>query len=160
MTSKRQGRREETMNPRAKITQRQISLLYTAVAQLGLDREDLKARAGVRSCKDLTNADFDELMKHLKKCGFIYRRRARATGTPDPARQRQDKRVYLAAIENLLAGLSRPWKYAEGVARQMFGVRKLEWLTPEQLHKVQVALIYQTNRQAAQAGRAVREDRL
>jgi len=138
------------MKPHWPIKPKQIALLNVAISQLGLDREDLKARFGVKSTKDLTNAQFDELMEHLKASGFVYRPKDGGRGRPPASMrgQQKAKQVHLAAIECALNALGRPWAYAEGIARQMFKVGKLEWLTPERLHKVQVALIYEERRQA------------
>lgn len=53
---------------------------------------------------------------------------------------------YLDKIEALLAEAKRPWSYAGGIAKRMFGVEKLEWLTPEQVRGVMAALIRDAER--------------
>jgi hypothetical protein len=101
----------------------------------------------VDSTKHLTNAQFDQAMQYFEACGFVYRPRVKQSPVVQGAQR--VKKVYLAAIEKLLNDLGRDWAYAEGVARQMFsGVKKLQWLGPEELHKVQIGLIYEARKQA------------
>lgn len=131
-----------------RLNPRQRRLLRVAQAQLGLSEaeyEGLKERFGVKSSKDLTQDQFTELMAHLQRCGFQYAPDVKKA--PEIGRQQRAKQVYLGAIETALNALGLPWSYAEGIAWQMFGIRKLEWLSPDQAHKVQVALIYHQGRQ-------------
>ena len=134
------------MKPHQRINPGQVKLLNVAIGKLGLDREDLKARFGVKSTKDLTLAQFEAAMKHLADCGFTYRPKQEPSARV--AAVARIKQAYIAAIETLLAQLDRPWAYAEGISRRMFKVGKLEWLKPWQLHKVQIALIYEANPEA------------
>ncbi len=43
-------------------------------------------------------------------------------------------------IEVLLTDNKLPWVYADGIAKQMFKVEKVDWLEREQLRKVVAAL--------------------
>lgn len=144
------------MNPHAKINPRQRRLLRVAQKQLGLSEaeyEDLKDRFRVESSKDLTQDQFSELMAHLQACGFQYA--PKVEKAPVIGRQQRAKQVYLGAIETALNALGLPWSYAEGISQQMFGIRKLEWLNPDQTHKVQVALIYHRGRQEPGSGAGI-----
>jgi hypothetical protein len=136
------------MNPRAKIGKPQLRLLNLALTRLGLDREDFKTRYRVASTKDLTQAQFDEVMRYLGACGFEYHPRR---GTPAPLQR--IKLIYLEAIRTSLETLSLPRAYAEGIARGMGFPAKLEWCSPEQLHKIQIGLIYHVKRRAGKVGR-------
>lgn len=139
------------MKPHQRINAAQVKLLNVAIGKLGLDRADIKARFGVKSTKDLTLAQFEAAMQHLADCGFEYRPKQELS--PRVAAVARIKQAYVAAIEALLANLGRPWAYAEGISRQMFKVGKLEWLKPWQLHKVQIALIYEANPEAREKRR-------
>ncbi|MFA6721033.1 MAG: phage protein GemA/Gp16 family protein [Candidatus Cloacimonadaceae bacterium] len=143
------------MKPQEKIKPAQVKLLNVAIKQLGLDKEDLKARYQVESTKDLTNAQFDELMEHLCKCGFKYApKNAGGRGKPKygsrgrPAYGKTAKAEHLQAIGKALEELDLPWAYAEGIAKRMGHAARLEWCRPEELHKVQVALNYKVRKQA------------
>lgn len=137
------------MKPHWRIKPAQVKLLNVAISQLGLDRADFKARFGVASTKDLTNAQFDEAMKHLAACDFVYQPKVKKA--PVIRAQKRVKQVYLAAIVKALQELGRNWPYAEGIAQQMRFPAKLEWCSPEQLHKVQIALIYELRKQAGES---------
>lgn len=47
----------------------------------------------------------------------------------------------MGKIEALLADNKLPWAYADGIAKQMFKVDKVDWLEREQLRKVVAALV-------------------
>jgi len=58
------------------ITPAQIKLIKTLCRQLDVDddtyRAMLKSVAGVKSSKDLTDHNFDAVLKHLKACGAVH----------------------------------------------------------------------------------------
>lgn len=134
------------MKPHQRINAAQLKLLNVAIGKLGVDRADIKARFAVKSTKDMTLAQFEAAMQHLADCGFDYRPKKEPSARV--AAVQRIKQAYIAAIEGLLANLDRPWAYAEGISRRMFKVGKLEWLKPWQLHKVQIALIYEASPEA------------
>jgi len=133
------------MKPHQRIQPPQVKLLNVAMSQLGLDRQEIKDRYGVKSTKELTNAQFDEAMRHFEACGFVYRPSVK--NAPKVRAANLIKQRFLSAIEKLLHDLGKDWAYAEGIGRRMFGLEKLEWAAPEQLHKVQIALIYERRKQ-------------
>lgn len=57
-------------------------------------------------------------------------------------------RAMVAKIERQLQAAGKPWAYAHAIGERMFNVKRLEWLPPEQLHKVVAALEIQANREA------------
>lgn len=143
------------MKPHWKIKGKQIGLVHVAKAQLiekGVLTEESYRDClatygkGAKSSTELTVAQLDELMKHFAACGFVYRPKVKKAPRI-PAAQRT-KQVYLAAIEKLLNTLKAPWSYAEGIAGQMGYPGKLEWCSPEQLHNVQISLIYEVRKQS------------
>lgn len=148
------------MKPHERILAKQLGLLNTAIHELqkmgvAITKEDIKARYQVQTTKDLTNAQFDELMEHLRKCGFKYepkksggRGKSSYGGRGRPYYGKTTKAEHLQAIGKALEDLDKPWAYAEGIAKRMGFATKLEWCSPEQLHKVQVALIYKVRKQA------------
>jgi phage gp16-like protein len=143
------------MKPFSLIDSAQVKLLNTAISQLGLDKEDFKARFGVTSTKELTNAQFDQAMAHFKECGFEYkplkkggRGKKRYGSRGRPAYGQKSPAEHLQAIGKALETLGKPWAYAEGIARRMKFPVELKWCTAEQLHKVQVALIYKVRKLA------------
>lgn len=148
------------------IGNREKALVHVAKAQLGLDDQqyrDILGSFGVQSSKELTERQFNDLIKHLERLGF--RKKPRPGGGRKPyaetATQKsknfrkpgriepeplEEKERYLAAIERLLLEKNLPWNYAHRIGENMFGLAKLAWLSGEQLHKVMVALIYHKKR--------------
>jgi len=136
------------MKPHERIQTAHVRLLNTAISQLGLDKNDIKASYQVKSTKDLANAQFDELMKHFEACGFKYRPSKVNRVRPQSQRGESPKASHLRAINKALEALDKSLAYAEGIAKRMGFAAKLEWCSPEQLHKVQIALNYKVRKQA------------
>jgi len=142
----------------AKIGNKEKAILHVAKSQLGMDEETYRAMladVGVASSKDLTQAQFDEVMRRMQAGGFrVVHKSARKSGMHrQPPRDRDEM---IGKIEAILADLKLPWSYADGIARQMFRVEKLRFCSSDQTYKVMQALIvYQRRQEAASAGQDV-----
>lgn len=124
----------------------ELGKIHIARKQLALDddtyRDMLWTLARVRSAKDLDDAGRQAVLDHLKARGFKARRKR----GPTPA---GDRSPLLNKVYALLG--DRPVTYAEGILRHMYrdtAPARLEWATPEQLHKVVAALSYDKRRRA------------
>ncbi|MFZ7016486.1 phage protein GemA/Gp16 family protein, partial [Klebsiella pneumoniae] len=71
------------------------------------------------------------------------RQSARHGKRPKVARSRKNM---LSKVEALLADAKRPWNYAEKMCDHMFQVKRVEWLTTEQLTKLMQALAIDAKR--------------
>jgi len=138
-------------DPLAKIGNREKALVHVAAKALGFDEDTYRMtlrRVGVGSAKDLTFGQLDELMKHYSKCGF------KAAPKPKTRQKWRDKGVIpekeasIKKIGAILLDMGLPWKYADSMARQMFGVEQALWLKPEELHKLAQALCVYQKRKA------------
>jgi hypothetical protein len=144
------------MKPHWRIKPPQVTLLNVAITELqkagvAITKADIKARFGVESTKELTNAQFDEAMEHFMACGFVYRPKGGGARPPHLIQPvHRIKRAFLASIEKSLHELGKDWPYAEGIAKQMFELDRVvwQWLSPKQLHKVKIALIYEVRKQS------------
>lgn len=140
-----------------KISGKQIALMKVAQKQLGMPDDtliDILAAFGAQSKKDLTNRQFDELMAYFKKLGFKKKYQPKVKKAPDISRQSESKQVMLGAIETTLAALGKSWRYADGVARKMFGVEQVVWCSPEQIHKILQALKISQKREQSKSAEA------
>ena len=106
-------------------------------------------RAGVESSKDLDQKGFDIVMKHFEDLGFtpIKKTRRRGRGLP------QAKAKLAAKIFAICKDLGKSNNYADGIAKQMFGVEKVEWCNPDQLYKMVQALSVQQRREKGEVYR-------
>lgn len=68
-----------------------------------------------------------------------------------PASPAEPKAALIGKIEALLLDTQTPWAYAHGIARQMWGVEKIEWLDTEQLRGIVTALVQMQRRKARNA---------
>lgn len=131
------------MAPPKLIGNKEKAILHIAKAQLGMsedDYRDMLRSVGVSSSKELNFRMFDELMKRLHAAGFRKAHKsAKKSGMHKPAAK--EKEPMLSKISAILATLDLPWSYADGIARQMFGVEMLRWCDSEQTYKVLQCLI-------------------
>lgn len=134
--------------------QRRRSLLakiHMASKQLGMAddtyRDMLQIVTGKRSAGELNEGDLARVMSHLLRLGFTPKRKKAGSypGRPNPPASRE---AMIGKIEALLADAQRPWAYADGMARRMFKVDKVDWCQDDQLHKMIAALEYDKKRRA------------
>ena len=122
---------------------KELAKIHIAAKQLGIEgdtyRDMLWVVARVKSSKDLDEHGRKMVIDHLKKCGarFTRKRRIRPAG---------DKADLLAKIQAFLAEAKRPDSYADGMAKRICNIEKVEWCTPEQLGKIIAALAYDAKR--------------
>jgi phage gp16-like protein len=128
----------------------QLAQIHIAKKDLGLDdetyRDMLFTIARVRSSSELDHAGRAKVLDHLKKCGFKPKAGGFKKGAPAGA---PSKTALISKVGALLTVLDKPWPYADGMAKKMFKVEKLIWLTPQQLHKLVAALEYAKLRKSA-----------
>ncbi len=127
-------------------------LVHVARQQLGLSEDEYRgmlSSVGVSSSKELDYRAFDELMKQLRARGFnSLGETKKAAGMHSDLPK--EKQPMLSWIEAILADLKMPWKYADGVAKKMFGVDSLRWCTTDQTYKLlQALLIFQKRKKEA-----------
>lgn len=130
--------------PNRCVSQKQIALLHVAKAQLGMSDDvyrEMLGSVGVVSSVQLDERKFNEIMMRMEAGGFrtvskIGKGSRRAKGEPTPGQVLQ-----LRKISALLADMGLPDGYADGIARQMWGVDKIDWCRPHQLRGVIAALV-------------------
>jgi phage gp16-like protein len=138
------------------IGNREKALIHVAKAQLGLSDEayrEMLASVGVASSRDLTPLQFDELLRRLEAGGFkATGRRGKKSATRKKAAP--DREPLLKKIEAILLDTGLTWEYANGIARNMFGVTMVRWCNAQQLWRVAAALSIYQKRKAKRAGKA------
>ncbi|RJR41885.1 MAG: DUF1018 domain-containing protein [Deltaproteobacteria bacterium] len=144
------------MKPYWKVKGNQIGLIHVAKNDLmskGVLTEEsyrdcLKNFGdGAKHANELNQAQMDALLQHFKDCGWVYIPKVRGKA-PRGGKEQRNKDVHLEAIRTALGALGKDWAYAKGIAVQMGYPQELEWCSAEQLHLVQIALIYQERREA------------
>lgn len=133
---------------------RELAAIHVAKKALGLDEDTYRAMlftvARVRSAAELDHAGRQAVIEHLRRRGFrpkaapaIEREHGRKPQVP------ADREALVGKIEALLADAARPWAYARAMAKRMFGVDQLEWVSADQLRRLVAALEYDRRRRAA-----------
>lgn len=133
----------------------ELARIHIAKQQLGMTQPDYEAmiktvgRATSGSSKDLDFAGRQRVLDHLKACGFkpvasaITKRPSRPTPAPDKLKLVRRIRAQLISLGRL------PDTYADGIAKQMYGLQFFEWGTHEQLHAITSALAVQQRKAGA-----------
>lgn len=123
-----------------------LAKIHIAKAQLGLDDETYRALlarvAGVRSAKDLTKRQMGLVLSEFERLGWTPKVSAKRT-KPSPSAERA---ALVGKIEAQLAEAGRPWTYADGMARRMYKVDRVEWCDTAQLQGLVAALTYDAKR--------------
>lgn len=132
-----------------------LARIHIAKQQLCMSDEDYRAmlwtHGRVQSSKDLDHAGRRRVLDYLQSIGFkpAPAKAAKRPARPTPA---PDKLKLVRRIRAQLISLGRkPDAYADGIAKQMFGVNFYEWCTHDQLHAITAALgVQQRKDRAAQ----------
>lgn len=126
-----------------------IAKIHIGKSQLQMDNDSYRAllyrTAKKSSCTEMTVIELEAVLKEMKRLGFTPKR----AGTGRKPSVAKSKTALLSKIEAILADLRLSWSYAEGMAKQMFGRKKIEWLNVIETQKLLQALIYHQRRQQA-----------
>ena len=128
----------------------QLAKIHIAKAQLGLDDETYRALL-----HRVTGKDSAARMTEKQRATVLAEMRGKGW-KPKPPKRRNffrtrgvpaaDKAALTSKMEMLLAEAGRSVEYADGMARKMFGVDRVEFLDGSQLHKLVAALVYAAKR--------------
>lgn len=136
------------MGQRQLIGKREKALIHVAKTQLGMDDQayrELLANFGVTSSVELDSTQFEELMRHMKACGF--RPVQKLAGRSGLHKAASDKQPMISKIGAILKDFGQTWDYADGIAKRMFGIDSIRWCNSQQTYKVLQALIVYQKRQ-------------
>lgn len=136
-----------------------IAKIHVGKKQLGMDeatyRDVLQRVTGKASLKLMSIDELKKVVKDFKRLGFVPKPAGLPTGSSAKAKQSAPKygkkphtttnrQSLINKIEAILADKGLHWNYAHGIAKKMFGVNRVNWLTDEKLYKVVQALaVYQ-----------------
>lgn len=130
-----------------------LTKIHVAKKQLNMSDEDYRAmlwtQGRVHSAKDLDHAGRAGVLDYFKAIGFKVevkagaKRPSRPTPSPDKLKLVRRIRAQLISLDRL------PDSYADGIAKQMYGVDFYEWCTHDQLHSITAALAVQQRKKGA-----------
>ncbi|KPA90627.1 Mu-like prophage protein gp16 [Pseudomonas asplenii] len=127
----------------------QLSKIHIAKKDLGLDDETyralLKRVAGISSAKDIGPRQAAAVLAEFERLGWQSTPKPKSKGrTVSNVAQGREKLV--GKVNALLADADRPLEYADGMAKRMFQVERVEWLDAKQLGGIVAALTYDAQR--------------
>jgi phage gp16-like protein len=124
-----------------------IKVIHVARRELAMDddsyRQMLAAMPGLdgqTSTAKLSVPKLKMVLEMLKSKGFKVRPNRKTQGKPHNFYSNAMP-LMITKIEAQLADMKLSWSYADGIARQMFGIQKCAWIRePEQLQALIAAL--------------------
>jgi len=130
-----------------------LARIHIAKQQLSMTDEDYRdmlwTQGRVRSAADLDFAGRKRVLDYLVSIGFkptagkASKRPARPTPAPDKLKLVRRIRAQLISLDR------KPDTYADGIAKQMFGIEYFEWCGHDQLHAITAALGVQQVKEGA-----------
>lgn len=134
-----------------------LAKIHIAKKQLGMADDAYRALlwtvGRVHSSKDLDHAGRARLLDHFRACGWKASppRQKKATAWDWVNNAAEDKKPMLRKIAVILKTADRGKGYADGMAKRMHQVDRVEFCRPDQLHDIVVALVKDQARRAAKS---------
>ena len=129
-----------------------MAKIHIAKKDLHLDddtyRDVLWRVTGKRSCKDMTIAQLQDVVKDMEKSGFKPKSAPKHGKKPSVVGKREP---LMGKIHAMLTDMGLHWNYAHGMADSMFKIKRLQWLNDSQLYKLTQALSVHQKREARKA---------
>lgn len=123
------------------IRRRQLAQIHIAKSDLGLDDDTYRAMlvdvAGVDSAAKLNAKQRAAVLERFKEKGWVNKKQSRGK-SPSTA---ISKEPLMSKIGALLADMKLPWSYANGIAKQMYKVSRVDWCNQNQLRGIITALV-------------------
>ncbi|WP_165681081.1 gp16 family protein [Metapseudomonas otitidis] len=127
-----------------------LTLIQIGRRQLDMDDDAYRAMlmrtAGVESSKALTPRQIGRVLAELERLGFKSTSPKKAAAGRQTAEPAPERAALIGKINAQLAEAERTIAYADGIARRMFQVERVEWCDPDQLRRLVAALAYDAQR--------------
>lgn len=134
------------MKNQTDIRKKMLAKIHIAKSQLDLDddvyRDLLVNTTGLRSCSKMSIPQLENVLTALKSKGF----QDNHGGVGRMPLHLVEHRPMFNKLAVLLKNTGKTWEYADGMAKKMFEVEKLNLLNTEQLHKLVSAMQIYANR--------------
>ncbi|WP_165682140.1 gp16 family protein [Metapseudomonas otitidis] len=124
--------------------------IQIARRQLGMDDDTYRAMlmrtVGATTSKGLTPRQIGRVLAELERLGFQPTSPRKAPAGRKTAESAPERAALIGKINAQLAEAERTIAYADGLARRMFQVERVEWCDPDQLRRLVAALAYDAKR--------------
>ena len=124
-----------------------LAVIHVAKAQTGMTEEayrELLASFGHTSSKELTDAEFADVMKHFETLGFV--------STSRRFKYASSKQRLKAKVEAIRNDMGLTDKYINGMVRRMFERKPWQWCSADELRRLVAALTYHQKRKTGRRG--------
>jgi phage gp16-like protein len=124
------------------LTNRQKALIHVAKSKIGMTDPEYRALLsgfGVESSTQLTQGQFDRVMRQFAAIGFKATRAA-------PPKIKTSRERLRAKVSAILRDLHLTDSYADAIASSRFGVDVWRWLQTDDLYRLVAMLAYHQRR--------------
>lgn len=119
---------------------RELAQIHIAKSDLGLDDDTYRALlmdvTGVDSAAKLNSMARNAVLERFRQKGWVNKKQK-----GKPRSVSDDKAPLISKIGALLADMKLPWSYANGIAKQMYKVFRVDWCNQNQLRGIITALV-------------------
>lgn len=123
-----------------------IAKIKIAQKQLNMDDETYRALlmrlTGKSSCAQMNQPELEQVIREMQRLGFKPTIKPRHI----MPKHRKSNADMLAKVAALLADNKLPWSYAHKIAKRMFNVDRVQWLSDGHLHTLIGVLQIHANR--------------
>ncbi|WP_420598602.1 gp16 family protein [Neptuniibacter sp.] len=123
-----------------------IKVIHVAKRELGMQDDDYRAMLasipaleGATSTAGLPVPKLQAVLDTMKGMGFKVRPNNKSKGKPHNFNKMPGE---ITKIEALLTDMSLPWKYADAIANQMFGIKRVAWVKDRKKLASIIAALY------------------
>jgi phage gp16-like protein len=128
-----------------------LAMIHIAKKELALTDEHyriiLDAVTGKESAASITDLQATAVLERFKELGWKAKQARKKGKRPRNMEDFGSKAEQLKKIEALLTVGGKSWAYADGIAKRICKVDKVEWVTDGNLYKVITALRMQAKRE-------------
>lgn len=128
-----------------------LAKIHIARHQLAMDDEAYRALltrvAGVSSSRNLSDAKATAVLNEFQRLGWNAKRTPKSKGKPHNFGTSMPEMI--TKVEALLADMDLPWAYADGIAKQMFGIQRVAWVRDPKQLKAIIAALYNVQKKRA-----------
>jgi phage gp16-like protein len=132
------------------LRRKELAMIHVAKKKLALADDEYRALllqvTGKTSSADLDWRGREALLAHFKKIGFKVESKKAGRARPNVGNDRTER---MGKIEALLADASRPWSYADALAKRICKRDSISFCDGDDLTKIIAALVIDVKRRKA-----------
>jgi phage gp16-like protein len=127
---------------------RDLAAIHASAKALNMDQDTyrsmLERLTGKRSSADLSAGQRSDVLAEMQRLGADVSRKQRGRVAQHPGKPHNFDTMpeMITKIGAQLADMKLPWAYAEAIAKRMYGIERIAWITKEDQLKGLIAALH------------------